>query len=85
MCSEGWGRRGRLRRKARKVGEGVSLSDKRRKRALWRRASQTVSWQEGSRKKDQKSVLWLWEKGSLVALLRAAPLVGRLGSCVGGK
>lgn len=85
MCSEGWGRRSKLRRKARKVGEGVSLPDKGRKRALWRRASQTVSWQEGSRKKDWKSVLWLWERGSLVALLRAAPLVGRLGSCVGGK
>lgn len=40
----------------------------------------TVPWQEGSRKKDWKSVVWLWEKGSLVALLRAAPLVGRLGS-----
>ena len=48
MCSEGWGRRSKLRRKARKVGEGVSLPDKERKRALWRRASQCHG------KKDQE-------------------------------
>lgn len=36
------GRRSKLRRKAGKVDEGVSLPDKGRKGALWRRASQTV-------------------------------------------
>lgn len=50
-----------------------SVWETKEERVLGRR--EWVSCQEGSRKKDNKSVQQLWGKGTLEALLRAVPLV----------